>query len=95
MEIDLIGEVIAGRKPNKVPQVVIKRNPCSMIGTWNVRTLLQTGKLENLKIGMERLKIDILGISEMRWNGQGDLIMEIIESSTLVVIMEEMEKALF
>lgn len=63
---DLIGEVIPGRRPNKVPQVVTKRNPCSMIGTWNVRTLLKTGKLENLKIEMKRLKIDILGISEMR-----------------------------
>jgi len=71
---DLIGEVILGRRPNKVPQVVTKRNPCSMIGTWNVRTLLQTGKLENLKIELKRLKIDILGISEMRWNGQGDFI---------------------
>ncbi|KAL4131689.1 hypothetical protein QTP88_008968 [Uroleucon formosanum] len=45
-----------------------------MTGTWNVRTLLQTGKLENLKIEMKRLKIHILGLSEMRWNGQGDFI---------------------
>jgi len=37
------------------------------IGTWNVRTLLQIGKLENLKVEIKRLKIDILGISEMRW----------------------------
>lgn len=42
------------------------------IETWNVRTLLQTEKLENLKIETDLLKIDILEISEMRWNGQGD-----------------------
>jgi len=36
------------------------------IGTWNVNTLLQAGKIENLKIEMRRMKLDILGISEMR-----------------------------
>ncbi|VVC38692.1 Endonuclease/exonuclease/phosphatase,Reverse transcriptase domain [Cinara cedri] len=71
---DLIEEFVPGKRLNKVPQVVIMRNLCSMIGTRIVRTLLQTGKLDNFKIEMERLKIDILGISEMRWNGQGNFI---------------------
>lgn len=90
---DLIGEVIPDRRPNEVPQVVIKRNPCS-IGTRNVRTLLQTGKLENLKIEMKRLDIDILEISEMRWNGQGEFISDdyrSTESFTLTVMRGEME----
>ncbi|KAF0730470.1 craniofacial development protein 2-like [Aphis craccivora] len=42
------------------------------LATWNVRTLLQCGKLENLKIEMDKMKIDILGISEMRWPKSGD-----------------------
>ncbi|XP_050528190.1 craniofacial development protein 2-like [Daktulosphaira vitifoliae] len=42
------------------------------IATWNVRTLLQCGKLENLKIEMDKMKIDILGISELRWPKSGD-----------------------
>lgn len=70
---DFIGEVIPGRRPYKVPQVVNKRNPCS-IGTWNVKIWLQTGKLEYHKIEMKRLRIAILGIHETRWNGQGDFI---------------------
>lgn len=37
------------------------------LGTWNVQTLLQRGKLENLTIAMERMKLNVLGISEMRW----------------------------
>lgn len=37
------------------------------LGTWNVRTMAQTGKIQNAIKEMERLKIRILGISEMRW----------------------------
>lgn len=39
------------------------------IGTWNVRTLAQSGRAHNAIKEMERLKINILGISEMRWPG--------------------------
>ena len=40
------------------------------IGTWNVRSMNQ-GKLEMVKQEMERVNIDILGISELRWAGMG------------------------
>ncbi|KAJ4441238.1 hypothetical protein ANN_11089 [Periplaneta americana] len=36
------------------------------IGTWNVRTLLQACKLENLKEEVRRNKVDVMGISEVR-----------------------------
>ena len=41
------------------------------IGTWNVRTLNQ-GKLEVVKQEMARENIEILGISELKWNGIGE-----------------------
>ena len=41
------------------------------IGTWNVRTLNQDGKLENVIMKMKRLKLDILGLSEVRWTNSG------------------------
>lgn len=34
------------------------------VGTWNVNSLYESGKLENVIQEMVRLKIDILGISE-------------------------------
>ena len=37
------------------------------IGTWNVRSMNQ-GKLEKVKQEMARVNIDILGISELKWN---------------------------
>jgi hypothetical protein len=48
----------------------IKGHDIKRVGTWNVRTLLQTEKLENLKVEMK--KIDILGVSEIRWLKSGD-----------------------
>ena len=41
------------------------------IGTWNVRSMNQ-GKLEAVKQEMARVKVDILGISELKWTGMGE-----------------------
>ena len=40
------------------------------IATWNIRSANQ-GKLEVAKSEMDRIKIDILGISELKWTGAG------------------------
>ena len=40
-------------------------------GTWNVRSMNQ-GKLEVVKQEMARVKVDILGISELKWTGMGE-----------------------
>ena len=41
------------------------------IGTWNVRSMNQ-GKLEVVKQEMARVKVNILGISELKWTGMGE-----------------------
>ena len=41
------------------------------IGTWNVRSMNQC-KLEVVKQDMERVNVDILGISELKWTGMGE-----------------------
>ena len=41
------------------------------IGTWNVRSMNQ-GKLEVVKQEMERVNIDNLGITKLKWNGVGE-----------------------
>ncbi|CAG4977923.1 unnamed protein product [Colias eurytheme] len=40
-------------------------------GTWNVRGLNQPGKLQIVENEMERKNVQLLGISETHWNGQG------------------------
>ena len=42
------------------------------IGTWNVRSMNQ-GKLKVVKQEMARVNVDILGISELKWTGVGEL----------------------
>jgi len=43
------------------------------IAIWNVQIQLQCGKLDNLKIELARMNIDILRISEVRWPEAGDI----------------------
>ena len=41
------------------------------VGTWNVRSMSQ-GKLKVFKPQMVRMKVDILGISKVKWTGMGE-----------------------
>lgn len=68
---------------DKAFQVVSKRYPCQTnredktklenirIGTWNVRSMFQPGKMHNVLQEMQRLKVNILGVSEARWPDSG------------------------
>ena len=51
-------------------------------GTWNVRKLNRGGKLENFKKDMQKNEVSILGVTEVRWKGQGK-----IRSVDLTVIL--------
>ena len=41
------------------------------LGTWNVRSMLQLGKVQILGNELERLEVDLCGLCEVRWEGQG------------------------
>ena len=80
MLLEKIGERMKKREPKQKQHPVVdvtgdrskvqcyKEQYC--IGTWNVRSMNQ-GKLEVVKQGMPRVNINILGISELKWNGKG------------------------
>ena len=43
------------------------------IGTWNIRTLLEVGKLNELAMETEKSGTSIMAIQEVRWGGQGQI----------------------
>ena len=48
------------------------------IATWNVRSLYLTEKFANVCKEMNRLKVDVLGISETFWKGSGKFVYELV-----------------
>src|SRR6476469_9680538 len=44
------------------------------VGTWNVRTMNAMGKLENVKEEMQRNRLSIMDVSEVRWKDGGDFV---------------------
>ena len=50
------------------------RNECLKVGTWNVRTLYQAGKLDNCIQEMKNNKLDMVGLAEVRWEDTGHMI---------------------
>ena len=51
----------------------VKRNKENkiIIGTWNVRTLLHPGKMQESAEQISKTQLEILAIQEIRWSGTG------------------------
>ena len=44
------------------------------IGFWNIRSMLEACRLSQVLNEMTNYKLDLLGLSETRWRGSGELI---------------------
>lgn len=59
------------RKEVSTPTHLLSMKAITRIGAWNVRTMYETGKTAQVTKEMDNYKLQILGISECRWVGQG------------------------
>ena len=63
--------------PDRYPATVCRNSKFnSRIATWNVRTMYQSGKMDNIIMEMKRMKISILGVCEVRWKKSGKVTSE-------------------
>ena len=66
-------QVAPGRHPATACKSTTRRtsrtDTTTKVGTWNVQTMFQAGKLENIKLEMDRIGFNVLGLSETRWTG--------------------------
>jgi exonuclease III len=40
-------------------------------GTWNVRSLYRVGAIKSVVGELEKYKLDLVGVQEVRWDGEG------------------------
>jgi exonuclease III len=40
-------------------------------GTWNVRSLYRVGAIKSVVEELEKYKLDLAGVQEVRWKGEG------------------------
>ncbi|GFN95710.1 craniofacial development protein 2-like [Plakobranchus ocellatus] len=66
-----VQQMVPGRHPTSARK--INTDQTSKIATWNVCTLHQKGKLENVVKEMDRIKFSILGLAGARWRGAGSM----------------------
>ena len=66
-------QVISDRYPATVCRT---NNLNKRIATWNVKTMYQSGKMDNIMMEMKRMKINIFGVCEVRWTQSGKLASE-------------------
>ena len=53
-------------------RMILNTRSHTLLGTWNVRTMFQTGKPETIAGEMIRYNIQILGLCETRWLNFGE-----------------------
>jgi hypothetical protein len=58
-----------------MPTNLLSTTSVSILGTWNVRTIYQSGKPAQIAKKIHKYKIEVMGLSETRWISTGKTIL--------------------
>lgn len=62
----LCGEIQKSREATR-PATLLSTRAANNIGTWNVRTMYETGKTFQVAVVMRNYNLTLLGVSKTRW----------------------------
>lgn len=57
--------------PSSESQTIITTRTTINVGTWNVRTMFETGRTAQVAAKIRRYNLELQGISETRWTDSG------------------------
>ncbi|XP_050497677.1 craniofacial development protein 2-like [Diabrotica virgifera virgifera] len=43
------------------------------MGSWNIRTMLASGKMQEIALEMKKYQLEILAVQEIRWKKEGKI----------------------
>ncbi|KAL8605837.1 hypothetical protein ACOMHN_051446 [Nucella lapillus] len=70
-QVELMTRAGESLREASAPTTLLTTKAKTRIGTWNIRTLYETGKSAQVSREMHRYNLKILGLCETRWNGTG------------------------
>lgn len=50
---------------------ILKKDNDMIFGTWNIRTMMQAGKMHEIAVELSRYKLDVVALQEIRWKDAG------------------------
>ncbi|KAL8622673.1 hypothetical protein ACOMHN_009307 [Nucella lapillus] len=70
-QVELMTRAGESLREASAPTTLLTTKAKTRIGTWNIRSLYETGKSAQVSREMHRYNLKILGLCETRWNGTG------------------------
>ena len=77
------------REANRPTRSLVTPTSKMRVGCWNIRTMYTVGKAAQVAREMERYRLDLMGLSEIRWIGAGRIKMR--NGYTMIYAGEENE----